>query len=56
VLIPRGALIGYNEAEDRKRHTVSDSGVVVVTVDDEPYVCPISVEALRLETEADRKG
>lgn len=56
VLIPRGALIGYNEEEDRKRHTVSDSGIVVVTVDDEPYVAPISDEALRQEAEADRRG
>ena len=30
VFIPRGALIGYNEEEDRRRHTVSDSGIVVV--------------------------
>ncbi|HYT74572.1 MAG TPA: hypothetical protein VEL79_07485, partial [Vicinamibacterales bacterium] len=30
VLIPRGALIGYNEEEDRRRHTVTDTGVVVV--------------------------
>ena len=32
VLIPRGALIGYNLEEDRRRHTVTDDGVVVVTV------------------------
>src|SRR5204863_33372 len=38
VLIPRGALIGYNIEEDRKRHTVSDSGIVVVTTDDEPLI------------------
>ena len=30
VLIPRGALIGYNPEEDRRRHTVTESGVVVV--------------------------
>ena len=29
VFIPRGAQIGYNEDEDRRRHTVSDGGVVV---------------------------
>ena len=32
VLIPRGALIGYNPEEDRRRHTVSESGVVIVTI------------------------
>jgi glucose-1-phosphate adenylyltransferase len=56
VLIPRGALIGYNEEEDRKRHTVTDSGVVVVTTDDEPLTGPVTDEALRLEAEADRRG
>ena len=38
VFVPRGALIGYNEEEDRRRHTVSDSGIVVVTTDDEPFI------------------
>ena len=38
VLIPRGALIGYDPDEDRRRHTVTDSGVVVVTTDDEPLI------------------
>ena len=38
VLIPRGALIGYNAEEDRRRHTVTDSGIVVVTTDDEPFI------------------
>jgi glucose-1-phosphate adenylyltransferase len=56
VLIPRGALIGYNAEEDRKRHTVTDSGVVVVTTDDEPLVGPLDEEALRFEAEADRRG
>jgi glucose-1-phosphate adenylyltransferase len=56
VLIPRGALIGYNPEEDRKRHTVSDSGIVVVTTDDEPLIGPIGDEALRFEAEADRRG
>ena len=36
VLIPRGAVIGYDPDEDRKRHTVTDLGVVVVTEDDDP--------------------
>ena len=56
VLIPRGALIGYDDEEDRRRHTVSDDGVVVVTVDDEPFIGPIPAEALSLEAEADRRG
>jgi len=56
VLIPRGALIGFNAEEDRRRHTVTDSGVVVVTIDDEPLIGPIGEEALRFEAEADRRG
>jgi glucose-1-phosphate adenylyltransferase len=56
VLIPRGALIGYNAEEDRRRHTVTDTGVVVVTTDDEPLIGPLSDEALRFEVEADRRG
>ena len=38
VFIPRGAHIGYNEEEDRRRHTVSDNGIVVVTKDDKPFI------------------
>ena len=53
VLIPRGAVIGFNPEEDRKRHTVTELGVVVVTEDDEPLVEPISEEALRIEAEDD---
>jgi len=56
VLIPRGATIGYDLEEDRRRHTVTESGVVVVTTDDEPLVGPLSDEALRFEADADRKG
>jgi glucose-1-phosphate adenylyltransferase len=56
VLIPRGALIGYNAEEDRRRHTVTDSGIVVVTTDDEPLIGAIGEEALRLEADADRRG
>ena len=56
VLIPRGALIGFDHEEDRRRHTVTDSGVVVVTIDDEPLIGPLSEEALRFEAEADRRG
>ena len=40
VLIPRGAVIGYHPEEDRRRHTVSEGGVVVVTVDEEPLIGP----------------
>jgi glucose-1-phosphate adenylyltransferase len=56
VTLPRGALIGYNAAEDRKRHTVTDRGVVVVTTDDEPFVVKPPGEALAFETEVDRLG
>jgi glucose-1-phosphate adenylyltransferase len=56
VLIPRGALIGFNPEEDRRRHAVTEGGVVVVTVDDEPLIGPISEEALRTEADADRRG
>jgi glucose-1-phosphate adenylyltransferase len=54
--IPRGALIGFNPEEDRRRHTVSEDGVVVVAPGDEPYVTAISEAALHLEAEADRRG
>ncbi len=56
VLIPRGALIGYDPEEDRRRHSVTDGGVVVVTAEDDPLIGPISEEALRTEAEADRGG
>jgi len=35
VVVPRGALIGYNPEEDRRRHTVSEGGVVVVSPGEE---------------------
>ena len=56
VLVPRGALIGFNPEEDRRRHTMTDSGVVVVTADDEPLIGTISESALQAEFEADRVG
>ena len=56
VFVPRGALIGFNAEEDRRRHTVSDSGIVVVTIDDEPFIGEISEGALRNEQEFDRRG
>ena len=54
VFIPRGAQIGYDAEEDRRRHMVTDLGVVVVTREDEPAIGPIGEEALRFEAEADR--
>jgi len=56
VFIPRGAQVGYNEEEDRKRHTISDNGIVVVTKDDEPFIASISDDALRIEAEFDHSG
>jgi len=56
VFIPRGARIGFDEEEDRRRHTVTKRGVVVVTRDDEPLIGEIDPEALRLEAEADSRG
>jgi glucose-1-phosphate adenylyltransferase len=56
VFIPRGALIGYNEEEDRRRHTVTQSGIVVVTIDDQPLIGEISEAALQTEAEFDRRG
>jgi len=45
VSIPRGAVIGYDAAEDRRRHTVTDNGVVVVTQGEECAVDDSSVNA-----------
>jgi glucose-1-phosphate adenylyltransferase len=56
VFIPRGALIGHDAQEDRRRHTVTETGIVVVTTDDEPFVGPISDQALKIEAEFDRRG
>jgi glucose-1-phosphate adenylyltransferase len=38
VVLPRGAVIGYDPVEDRRRHTVSEGGVVVVTPGEECFV------------------
>jgi glucose-1-phosphate adenylyltransferase len=38
VEIPRGAVIGHDAAEDRRRHTVTENGVVVVTPGEECFV------------------
>jgi glucose-1-phosphate adenylyltransferase len=56
VFIPRGALIGHDEVEDRKRHTVTQSGIVVVTTDDQPLIADIDQAALASEAEFDRRG
>jgi len=40
VEIPLGAVIGYDPAEDRRRHSVSEGGVVVVTAGEECFVDP----------------
>ncbi len=55
VIVPRGAVIGYDEAADRARHTVTDRGIVVVTVDEEARVEPIDAAALAHETAVDRQ-
>ena len=49
VVIPRGACIGYDLDEDRARHTVTDQGIVVVTVDETPYTPEINAAALERE-------
>jgi glucose-1-phosphate adenylyltransferase len=56
VIIPRGAMIGYDLDEDRRRHTVTESGIVVVTTEDEPFIGAIDEAALRQEHAADRGG
>jgi glucose-1-phosphate adenylyltransferase len=43
VEVPRGAVIGYDVTEDRRRHTVSEGGIVVVTAGEECYVDPAHV-------------
>lgn len=54
VLIPRGAVVGYDEASDRARHTVTERGIVVVTVEEEPRIEPIADAALVVESRVDR--
>jgi len=56
VLIPRGAVIGHDAEADRRHHSVTDAGIVIVTAEDEPLIGPISEEALRAEATADRGG
>ncbi len=40
VVVPRGAVIGENPEEDRKRHVVSENGIVVVVPGDQFYIDP----------------
>jgi glucose-1-phosphate adenylyltransferase len=40
VVVPRGAIIGFDRAEDGRRHTVTENGVVVVTAGEECLVDP----------------
>lgn len=55
VFIPRGAIIGYDAEEDKKRHTVTEQGIVVVTKDDEPSIRTIDPESLQAEADADSR-
>jgi glucose-1-phosphate adenylyltransferase len=54
VLIPRGATIGFDAVQDAARHTVTERGIVVVTVDEEPRVEPISAAAAAEEAAVDQ--
>jgi len=40
VELPRGAIVGYEPVEDRRRHSVSEGGVVVVTPGEECRIDP----------------
>jgi glucose-1-phosphate adenylyltransferase len=40
VELPAGSVVGYDPNEDRRRHTVSEAGVVVVTPGEDVYVDP----------------
>jgi glucose-1-phosphate adenylyltransferase len=56
VFIPRGAVIGHNLEEDRKRHAVTERGVVVVTSEDEPWCEPPPPDVRVEEQDADSRG
>lgn len=55
VFIPRGAVIGYDLEEDRRRHAVTARGIVVVTADDEPFVQSPDEVSRQREQEADAR-
>jgi glucose-1-phosphate adenylyltransferase len=38
--LPPGSVVGYDREEDRRRHTVSEGGVVVVTPGEDVYIDP----------------
>ena len=40
----------------RRRHTITETGIVVVTKEDEPFTVDVSEEALQHEAEFDRRG
>jgi glucose-1-phosphate adenylyltransferase len=40
VELPAGSVVGYDREEDRRRHTVSEGGIVVVTPGEDVYVDP----------------
>jgi len=40
VVAPRGAVVGFDPVQDRRRHTVTDGGVVVVSEGEDFYVDP----------------
>ena len=42
VVIPEGAVIGHDPVEDRRRHSVTENGVVVVTPGEECLVVPLA--------------
>ena len=54
VMVPRAAAIGHDLDEDRRRHTVTERGIVVVTVDEDVRVVPVPGDALAIEAGVDR--
>jgi len=56
VTLPRGACIGHDLEEDRRRHSVTERGVVVVTSEDEVRVVEPPPAMLAFEGEADRRS
>ena len=54
VMVPRAAAIGHDVDEDRRRHTVTDRGIVVVTVDEDMRVVPVPDDVRAIEAGVDR--